>query len=163
VTADALAEARRQIMGSGMNDESRSERRIKVTVDQFAVGTCAAYALSLAAGAIIVLLVFASVGIFYNQLADPAAHVSMQDIVIGTAIICVLLMMVVVVLIWGAKAILRRKPWQAGMFIILLCGCLFLFFRSGPRAGFTLTSALALGSVAVLVIRWKPIFVEKRE
>jgi hypothetical protein len=146
-----------------MSDPNHSEYRINVTVGQLAVGVAASYAFNLAVGALIVLAVFAFVGIFYNHIAEPAAHVSTQEIVIGTTVICVLLMMAVVVLVWGARALLRRKPWQAGTFIILFCGCLWLFFRSGPRAGFTLTSALAAASVALLIFRWKRIFIEKRD
>src|ERR1700730_514718 len=136
-----------------MSDANHGERRIHVTAGQFALGIAASYAFNLAVGALIVLAVFAFVGIFYNHIAEPAAHVSTQEIVVGTNVICVLLMIAVAVLVWGARALLRRKPWQAGMFIILLCGCLFLFFPlRSPGGRFLLFSPLC--SWLVCIVLW---------
>jgi hypothetical protein len=148
-----------------MDETDRSERVIAISIDQFALGIAAAYVLNLATAAIIVMGVFAFAGVLslFGHVADPAAHPSTRDIVIGTAIICVLLIIGVLLLLWGAKAILRRKPWQTGMFLVLLSCCLFFLFRAGPQGGFTLVSVLALVSVALLVLHWKRIFVQRRD
>ncbi len=139
-----------------------SKPLISISTNQLAVGMAAAYALTLAITLVGVMGIF----IFASLLAPFfGADLTIPGAMIGAIVICVILMLPVFILFWGAKSLLRRKPWQTVVFFIFLCSCLALLFRVGqPLPGsLVLMSALAFLSAIVLVVRWKRVFIQRQD
>lgn len=146
------------------NASDDSKPLISISTNQFALGMVAAYALFSAIVLVCVmgLFIFAGLlGVFFGRAADPTANPAAA--MIGAGIICVILFPGVLLMIWGAESLLRRKPWQTGVFFSFLCCYLFLLFRAGPPKGMVLMSALAFLSAILLVVRWKRVFIQRRD
>jgi hypothetical protein len=141
------------------NASDHSKPLISISANQFALGIVAAYALTsaIALVAVMVFFIFAALLSAADPTTNPAAAV------IGAVIICAILFLGVLLMTWGAKSLLRRKPWQTGVFFILLCSYFFLLFRAGPPRGLVLTSALAFLSAILLIVRWKGVFIQRRD
>ena len=118
----------------------------------------AAYALTLAIIFVMVMLLFIFAGLYGPVVPTIGATI------IGVGLICVILLLPVLLLCWGAKSLLRRKPWQTGIFSILLYSSLFFLLGTGRLPnGIVVTSALAILSGILLVVRWRYVFIQRQD